>query len=34
MQTITAADGTTLAVRRTGEGMPVVLVHGSAGGLD
>jgi pimeloyl-ACP methyl ester carboxylesterase len=34
MQTITAADGTTLAVRRTGEGVPVVLVHGSAGGLD
>src|SRR3954449_3052943 len=34
MQTITAADGTTLAVRRTGKGTPVVLVHGSAGSLD
>jgi pimeloyl-ACP methyl ester carboxylesterase len=31
---VVAADGTTLAVRRTGEGVPVVLVHGSAGGLD
>src|SRR3954453_4223610 len=31
---ITAPDGTTLVVRRTGRGTPVVLVHGSAGGLD
>ncbi|HEX6873398.1 MAG TPA: hypothetical protein VF163_20055 [Micromonosporaceae bacterium] len=28
------ADGTWLAARRTGHGVPVVLVHGSAGGLD
>jgi pimeloyl-ACP methyl ester carboxylesterase len=34
MESITAADGTTLAVRRTGTGVPVVLVHGSAGGLE
>jgi pimeloyl-ACP methyl ester carboxylesterase len=34
MQTIPSGDGTTLAVRRVGEGTPVVLVHGSAGGLD
>ncbi len=31
---VTAADGTRLAVRRFGRGTPVVLVHGSAGGLD
>ncbi len=29
-----SADGTRLAARRTGKGTPVVLVHGSAGGLD
>jgi pimeloyl-ACP methyl ester carboxylesterase len=34
MESITAADGTPLAVRRTGTGAPVVLVHGSAGGLE
>jgi pimeloyl-ACP methyl ester carboxylesterase len=34
MGTITTADGTTLAVRRTGTGTPLVLVHGSAGGLE
>src|SRR3954464_14466840 len=34
MERIAAADGTALAVRRTGKGTPVVLVHGSAGGLD
>ena len=34
METITAGDGTPLAVRHTGRGTPVVLVHGSAGGLD
>lgn len=27
-------DGTGLAVRRLGQGVPVVMVHGSAGGLD
>jgi pimeloyl-ACP methyl ester carboxylesterase len=32
--TVTAADGTLLIARRTGRGVPVVLVHGSAGGLD
>jgi pimeloyl-ACP methyl ester carboxylesterase len=31
---ITAPDQTTLLARRTGRGTPVVLVHGSAGGLD
>lgn len=31
---LTAADGTRLAARRGGRGEPVVLVHGSAGGLD
>lgn len=31
---VTAADGTRLTARRTGRGTPVVLVHGSAGGLD
>ena len=31
---VTAADGTRLVARRTGRGTPVVLVHGSAGGLD
>jgi pimeloyl-ACP methyl ester carboxylesterase len=30
---ITSADGTRLVVRRTGAGDPVVLVHGSGGGL-
>jgi pimeloyl-ACP methyl ester carboxylesterase len=34
MGTIPAADGTTPAVRRTGTGPPMVLVHGSAGGLE
>lgn len=29
-----SADGTRIAVRRTGRGEPIVLVHGSAGGLD
>lgn len=32
--TLTTEDGAALAVRRTGSGAPVVLVHGSAGGLD
>lgn len=32
--TLTAADGTRLVGRRTGQGAPVVLVHGSGGGLD
>jgi len=32
--TVRAADGTRLVARRTGRGAPVVLVHGSAGGLD
>lgn len=32
--TVTAADGTRLATRRMGRGVPVVFVHGSAGGLD
>ncbi|TYB91579.1 alpha/beta hydrolase [Micromonospora sp. WP24] len=32
-QTVRSADGTRLAVRRTGTGDPVVLVHGSGGGL-
>ncbi|MCY1138366.1 alpha/beta hydrolase [Actinoplanes sp. Pm04-4] len=31
---VTSEDGTRLAVNRTGEGPPVVLIHGSAGGLD
>ncbi len=31
---VTAGDGTRLIARRTGRGTPVVLVHGSAGGLD
>ena len=31
---IVAEDGTRLVARRTGRGKPVVLVHGSAGGLD
>jgi pimeloyl-ACP methyl ester carboxylesterase len=31
---IRSADGTQLAARRVGRGSPVVLVHGSAGGLD
>ena len=30
---VTSADGTRLAVRRVGSGAPVVLVHGSGGGL-
>lgn len=28
---ITSADGTTLSARRTGQGLPVVMVHGTAG---
>lgn len=32
--TVTAADGARLAVQRSGRGEPVVLVHGSSGGLD
>lgn len=32
-QHVTSADGTRLVVRRTGTGDPVVLVHGSGGGL-
>lgn len=31
---MTSADGTRLRARRSGRGTPVVLVHGSAGGLD
>ncbi|MCO8271131.1 alpha/beta hydrolase [Actinoplanes sp. TRM 88003] len=31
---LTTEDGTRLAANRTGDGPPVVLVHGSAGGLD
>lgn len=31
---VTAADGTRLVARRIGRGTPVVLVHGSAGGLE
>lgn len=31
---IVSADGTRLVARRTGDGIPVVMVHGSAGGLD
>lgn len=32
--TITSADGTTLAARRSGRGSPLVLVHGAIGDLD
>jgi pimeloyl-ACP methyl ester carboxylesterase len=32
--TITSADGTALAARRTGRGSPLVLVHGATGDLD
>ncbi|MFI7545327.1 alpha/beta fold hydrolase [Actinoplanes sp. NPDC049599] len=32
--TLTAADGARLVARRAGQGIPLVLVHGSAGGLD
>ena len=32
--TVTSADGTMLAVRRTGGGSPLVLVHGALGDLD
>jgi pimeloyl-ACP methyl ester carboxylesterase len=34
MTTVISADGTPLAVRRSGRGVPVVLIHGSSGGLD
>jgi len=30
---ITSADGTTLSARSTGQGMPVVMVHGTTGGI-
>lgn len=29
--TVTSADGTTIAVERSGDGPPLVLVHGTAG---
>jgi hypothetical protein len=32
--TITSADGTTLAARRSGRGSPLVLVHGAIGDVD
>ena len=32
--TATSADGTTLALRRSGQGSPIVLVHGANGDLD
>src|SRR5512132_2573245 len=32
--TVTSADGTTLALRRSGQGSPIVLVHGANGDLD
>ena len=32
--TITSADGTKLAARRSGRGSPLVLVHGATGDLD
>lgn len=34
MTNVVSADGTTLVARRFGHGIPVVLIHGSAGGLD
>jgi len=34
MTNVVSADGTTLVARRCGHGIPVVLIHGSAGGLD
>jgi len=34
MTDVVSADGTPLAARRAGQGVPVVLVHGSSGGLD
>jgi|SRR5690348_826686 len=34
MTTVLSADGTELIARRCGNGIPVVLVHGSLGGLD
>jgi len=34
MTNVVSADGTTLGARRFGHGIPVVLIHGSAGGLD
>ncbi len=33
-RTVTSADGTTLSVRRSGEGDPLVLVHGSLSGIN
>jgi pimeloyl-ACP methyl ester carboxylesterase len=34
VETVHSADGTRLAVQQSGNGDPVILVHGSAGGLD
>jgi pimeloyl-ACP methyl ester carboxylesterase len=34
VEELPSADGAVLAVRRAGRGEPVILVHGSAGGLD
>jgi pimeloyl-ACP methyl ester carboxylesterase len=34
MTDVVSADGTTLVARRSGQGIPVVLIHGSSGGLD
>lgn len=34
MTDVVSADGTTLVARRSGQGVPVVLIHGSSGGLD
>ena len=34
MINVVSADGTPLVARRSGHGIPVVLIHGSAGGLD
>ena len=34
MTDVVSADGTTLVARHSGDGVPVVLVHGSSGGLD
>jgi pimeloyl-ACP methyl ester carboxylesterase len=34
MTYVVSADGTTLVVRRSGRGIPVVFIHGSSGGLD
>jgi pimeloyl-ACP methyl ester carboxylesterase len=34
MRKLVSADGTTLVAHRSGQGIPVVLIHGSSGGLD